>query len=195
MNTVSTSLILTSIIWVADILTGGKKSLTKYLLYFLVVLGVSYSFKAHSEAIDIDDNPILTCRYMDSYDDSIDPNDDVWIRWMMHGKHGRKLYFMASDIVWYMPQTEDTELAKSAFLTAMAGIVPQSICTRLLAMTLTYLTQYGLDSMDKYKTVNNYLSRSQYHFEMYDFYEKVMEMDQVKAYIVNHVHVDEEDLD
>jgi len=185
MNYIENSLILTSIVYIADVFTNSrKKSLNTYIIIFMLFLGIIYAFKANADEMKAWDKECLLRQYLEEYDDSIDPDECTWIKWMMHGLHGKKLYKMAESIVWYMPNTEDSEMAKSAFITAMSGIPNASVTGKICTMTLTYLTQYGLDAMEKYKLVNNYLHRAEYHLTMHEFYEQVMDQEQCKGYIL-----------
>ena len=169
-----------------DIFHEGKTHLIKYVTILLLVMGVLYTMKANA------DEPIYYSKDYEEYDDSIDPEDDMWIKWMMHGVHGKELFWRAQCITWYMPITDDTTMARNAFVTAMAGLPSYDINSKICSMVLAYLTQYGLDAMEKYKVVNNYLNRARYHFEMYDFYEYIMENEGPKSYRVEHWHVDED---
>src|SRR6185436_7000407 len=104
MNYIENSLILTSIVYIADVFTNSrKKSLNTYIIIFMLFLGIIYAFKANADEMKAWDKECLLRQYLEEYDDSIDPDECTWIKWMMHGLHGKKLYKMAESIVWYMP--------------------------------------------------------------------------------------------
>lgn len=195
MNPVANSVVLTSVLVIIDICSERKRTFSKYLLIFMLFLGITYTFKANAEEYVNDPlrYDLLFRQYVEEYEDEIDPDECMFEKWRLHGIHGKKLYKRAQCIVWYLPNTDDSELAKSAFITAMSGIPNASVTGKICTMTLTYLTQYGLDCMEKYKLVNNYLHRAEYHFEMHEFYEQVMDQALPKGYVVIHKHVDEDE--
>jgi len=89
------------------------------------------------------------------------------------------------DIYWCLPDYDDLEKTKLCFTTAMSGLAPGDPKIKMAVMFLTFMTQCGLDVIDRYQEVMYNANRAQYHYDMYVFYVETLEnLKKPKRYVI-----------
>ena len=91
-----------------------------------------------------------------------------------HEKEGIKCYEKAKSMCWYLPQQSDKEMAEGCFITAMSMIAGSSPTSKVVAATITGLTQAGIAMMDEWNSIQHHLYWANYHFELCDFYSNLI---------------------
>ena len=91
-----------------------------------------------------------------------------------HMFHAKRTYEDAKEKCWYLPRVNDRDKARYCFTTAIATVGSTSPTGRLVAAVTTFLVQYGLDSMDEWDYIQEKLHWSEYHFDMCDHYQNLI---------------------
>ncbi len=183
------SFILSSTIYVYDILNDSKQHVTRYIIIFLLMMGTLYCTRCN--AGEISD---YQCMINPGDEDFVPADLPLYSKYMKHRLYMEKYYYYAQERTWYLPDYTDKEKASLCFSSAVALAVPPNSISKIIAIALGLFTKYGLDCIDGYHEINHYLCRAKYHADMQEFYwEIIMKSGMSKAYVVIHTHVDEED--
>ena len=73
-----------------------------------------------------------------------------------------------------LPNLTDRQNARYCFTASIAGITPLPPQSKLIAIILATLAEYGVDCVNEWYYINEKLYWSQYHYEMAEFYEEVL---------------------
>jgi hypothetical protein len=98
-----------------------------------------------------------------------------WEReYKFHEKQGMKCYEVAKSRCWYLPKPSDKEMAEGCFITAMSMVAGSDPRSKIVAATITSLTQMGIAMMDEWNLIQHNLYWANYHFELCDFYANLL---------------------
>lgn len=92
-----------------------------------------------------------------------------------HKSNAERTFRDAKNKCWYLPDIDDRDKAKYCFNTGMAAVFAGDPYSKAIAAVASLLLQYGLDCMDEWEYIQNKLHWSQYHYEMMEFYQDVLE--------------------
>lgn len=87
-----------------------------------------------------------------------------------HKSNAERTFNDAKEKCWYLPNISDREKARyclSNIGALLSNSTPQS---KIIAIIVTTLMQYGIDCCDEWNFINNKLYWSQYHYEMMEFH-------------------------
>jgi hypothetical protein len=91
-----------------------------------------------------------------------------------HDANGKRTYADAKNKCWFLPEVSDRDKARWCFSTFVAGIAAGTPMSKVVAMILNALANYGLNCIDEWEYIQNKLHWSEYHFEMKEWYENVL---------------------
>lgn len=179
MGLVINCLMLTGLVVLAPIITRDKKAkLFVYIMLFWAFLLLFVCF-SNLDGKEIKNNGSLS--FSEQFKEispkaflTQDQREFCISEISRHEWNGRKFLKDAEERCWMFPDTSSRDKAKYCFSAAMAAAVPGTPMTRIIAGLLVLFGQYGLDCMDEIEAIEKDLMRSQYHFEMKEFFEVVL---------------------
>ncbi|PJD97306.1 MAG: hypothetical protein CK425_04095 [Parachlamydia sp.] len=92
-----------------------------------------------------------------------------------HTNMGQSIYEYTKKKIWWLPKTSDREKARYCYTTAFATVVPGTPQSKIRAAILAFFLQYGLDCMDEWDEISEKFYWMEYHFEMAEFYQDVLD--------------------
>jgi hypothetical protein len=107
---------------------------------------------------------------------SLSPEDKIYYQKKLafHLENGQRCFNDAQNICWWIPSYTDAEKAKICFTTVMSTVTAGTLVSKVVAAISALLLQVGCDCMDSWNELQNKLHWSQYHFEMYEFYDELL---------------------
>lgn len=183
---------VTSIIFIADMITDTKKKFYTYVIIFLLIAGIGFTFskgfaaevefleKVHFSSTNFVRNAQIEIEVLKesfaSPNFALDINQRLYYQQLIehHRIEGDKAYIESKEKCWWLPNLTDREKARYCYTTALAGIATGTPGSKIVVMTITLLGQYGLDCIDEWHKIKTLLHSSQYHYEMMEFYQNVL---------------------
>jgi hypothetical protein len=92
-----------------------------------------------------------------------------------HHFHAVRTFEDAKEKCWYLPRSSDREKARYCFTSVMSTIGASTKKGKLLNALITMLIHYGLDVMDEWDYINDKLYWCQYHYEMCEHYQILLQ--------------------
>lgn len=149
-----------------------SKQKPNYLVIGLIAIVylLGYSMIAHSDEFI----PRYSCKVLEyTYDNSVENyqwfEDTVW----GHLIDAEECMSEAKEISILLPCTNDKERASYCFKVLMAGFTPGSPQIKLMAMGLTFLTEYVPACASEWQRVVYLIEKAHYHTEMAIFYNNL----------------------
>jgi hypothetical protein len=173
------SLIITGVIFITNLIFKTKLNLSHYLILFLSIMGLSYFLSSKCEASD-QFAPSYYDVYYDCYNFNINAeltaqDRAYYVSKINEHEHNAKAHYeIARNKCWWLPDLSDRNKAKYCFTSVMSTVGANSYMSKLICSLITMLTQYGLDCIDEWNTINTNLLWSQYNYKMKEFYENVL---------------------
>jgi len=168
------SLITTSAIMVVDITFSSLRAFWRYFVYFLMSLATLWALSDKAQAIEI--APGVFAFDLNKYEGTLSPNERARYVDAINYNEQQAIacYDQAKIKCWWLPDLSDRNRAQycfNSFMATLAASTPMSKCIHAL---ISMLTNYGLDCLYEWNNINQLLLRSQYHYEMKEFYETVL---------------------
>lgn len=91
-----------------------------------------------------------------------------------HKSNGIRTFNDAKDRCWYLPKLSHREKARYCFTNIGAVLSNSTPQSKIVATVVITLIQYGLDCTDEWNYIKNKLYWSQYHFEMMEFHQELI---------------------
>jgi len=159
-----------------------KQALKKYWHYYLAALlfalGLYYHGRGHAY-----ENP-HTISYIENYYRfhalKLEDCKTYTQKVEFHKENGERCYFDAKQKCWYLPKLKDRRNADYCFSNAGALLYPSDPRSKLIAVIINTLVQYGIDCCDEWEYINNKLYWAQYHHELAEFYQDLISNGHVK---------------
>lgn len=197
--------LLTGAMFIGDIVANSKRGFLYYFYLFIVFFGIIFLFsnKIHAEELGYsydgkksfsklqgsflpdakkEIEMLRIFKAQGGFQFALSKKDRKFYQEKVkfHKENGEKAYRDAKKKCWWLPDTSDRDKAKYCFTTAISLIAPNNPKSKLMGAILTLLLQYGLDCMDEWNYIQNKLHLSEYHFEMMEFYQEVLQQDKKK---------------
>ena len=90
-----------------------------------------------------------------------------------HKENGDRCLEEVKDRCWWLPNMTQRKNAQYCLTNAGALCYPGSSKSKMIAVLINSLVQYGLDCCDEWAFIDNKLYWAQYHYEMYEFYKGI----------------------
>lgn len=91
-----------------------------------------------------------------------------------HENEGKKHYYEAQRLCWYIPDLTQKETSLFCFSTVAGAAVPGLPMSRIVAATIVALTNYGVHCVSCWHDINEHLKQAQYHFEMAEWHGEAL---------------------
>ena len=91
-----------------------------------------------------------------------------------HQNEGIKAYEFAHEKCWWLPRIRDRAMARSCFTTAITTATSGTPQSKIMNAITNLLITYGLSVLDEWDDINYNLMEAEYHFEMMEFYNDVL---------------------
>lgn len=89
-------------------------------------------------------------------------------------ENGERCYADAKERCWWLPYIPERDKARYCFTTFGVLACPGEPRSKIIIAVVTALIQYGLDCSDEWHYINNKLYWSQYHFELMEFHQNLI---------------------
>jgi hypothetical protein len=185
-----------------DIIGNDKRKYYYYILMFILMSLGNYLF---SSTVEASERVLEECEYeWDFENEAISsiifhiPNSKIEIKHLKaalnsikalsqediklyqdkvkyHTNMGKTLYEYTKRKVWWLPSVSNKEKARYCYTTAIATLGAGSPYSKIVAVTLSLLLQYGLDCIDEWDEISEKFYWMKYHFEMAEFYQDVLD--------------------
>ncbi len=91
-----------------------------------------------------------------------------------HKENAERCYEEAKNKCWWLPNVTNQKNARYCLTNAGAMVAFGDPKSKLMAVIVNTLVQYGLDCCDEWEYINNKLYWAEYHYEMMEFFERVI---------------------
>ncbi len=91
-----------------------------------------------------------------------------------HQNQGIFAFERAHEKFWWLPRISDRAMARSCFTTTMTTVTASTPQSKIMAALVNIMVTYGLSVMDEWDYINYNLIDAEYHFEMMEFYNDVL---------------------
>lgn len=95
-------------------------------------------------------------------------------KYQFHKENAERCYEDAKDRCWWLPNLTDRQNARYCLTNAGALLAFGDPRSKLIAVVINTLVQYGLDCCDEWDYINHKLYWAQYHYEMMEFYQGML---------------------
>ncbi len=172
-----------------------KKIFKQYWIYFLsfifLILGLFYYSKAygfeyyayeHEGKAYVFEHP-LAIQHMHTYLNhhmthyrvlAYDECKTSAQKVQFHKENGERCYKDAKERCWWLANISDRDKARYCFTTFGILAAPGEPRSKSIIAVISALIQYGLDCSDEWHYINTKLYWSQYHFEMMEFHQDLI---------------------
>lgn len=140
------------------------------LAIILLCLGLFFTCRGHASSLDFDNEFLV----QEGDEDYVNLSLPIERRCAKHFSWAQRHYDKSKRISWYLPDYNDRDKAETCFVLAAGSLVPGDPWTKIVTLTITYMTKYGLDCMANFHEMNHYMYRAKYHVEMYEFYLEIL---------------------
>lgn len=93
---------------------------------------------------------------------------------IFHRENAERCYRDAEKRCWYIPDITARRNADYCLSNAGALCYPGTPQSKLIAVMINTMVQYGLDCCEEWHHINNKLYWAQYHYEMMEFYQDLI---------------------
>ena len=143
----------------------NQRKISYSIAAILFIIGLFYAIRGHANEYDCFD-----------YEAALSPSDARYYRDKKnhHQNEGIKSYERAHEKCWWLPRIRDRTMARSCFTTALTTATAGTPQSKIMAAITNLLITYGLSVMDEWDDINYNLMDAEYHFEMMEFYNDVL---------------------
>lgn len=142
-----------------------QRKISYFIAAILFIIGLFYAIRGHtSEYRFYDRYTTLTFSQAKIYRDKKNFHQNAAIAALEK----------AHEKFWWLPRLSDRTMARSCFATAMTTATASTPQSKLMAAIINTMITYGLAAMDEWDYINYNLVDAQYHFEMMEFYNDVL---------------------
>jgi hypothetical protein len=145
------------------------------LAALLLALGLFLLSKAHAyeNYYALKDIQSYHCR-MRVIDNRVE-HEDCLIKWQFHLENAERCYKDAHEACWWWPNLSERKKIQYCLTNAAVMAAPKtSAKSKIITAIITTLTQFGLDVQEEWSYINTKLYWAQYHYEMAEFYENML---------------------
>jgi len=93
-----------------------------------------------------------------------------------HKENAERCYEDAKDRCWWLPNINERKSARYCLTNAGALLAFGDPKSKLMAVILNTLVQYGLDCCDEWEYINTKFYWAQYHYEMMEMYDCIIKV-------------------
>lgn len=139
-----------------------------YLAFILFVLGIFFVSRGHSLENPHAIKHIQIHLHKALLYENCKTNKQ---KYLFHKENGDRCLEDAKNRCWYLPNLTDRDNARYCWSNAAALLYPGTPVSKVVAVIITTLTQYGIDCNGEWDYIHTKLYWSQYHYEMMEFYK------------------------
>jgi hypothetical protein len=158
------AMIYTCIVVTSRIIFKESHSLFRYVLLFLIFYLGFFVIRGHADLPFETIRMTLTQDQIEMYIEKIE----------YHEEQAQINMLSAENEVWFLPTCDDKEKAEYCFTTLIASIAAGTPQSKIAAACIAFLAKYGLSCMEQWHTIQTYLHKAKFHYEMKEFYEEVL---------------------
>jgi len=91
-----------------------------------------------------------------------------------HQDQAIKALERAQEKFWWLPRVSDRAMARSCYTSVLTTVTASTPQSKIMAAIVNLMVTYGLSAMDEWDYINYNLADAQHHFEMFEFYNDVL---------------------
>lgn len=152
--------------FIANLIFRNKHPWISYILAFILVLLSSiffglgaYEFKFTPVEMKLSKDDRVTYRELRDY----------------HLDNAQNCEAQARLCCTFLPDVPDRDKATYCFEILVSTLLPTQPMSKIMAACATFLIKYGFECMQEWHKIQKYLHEAKYHYEMYEFYQDVLD--------------------
>ncbi len=170
------AIITTASAFLATLICRTEHRPLRYIFVFILALLASYALNCNAMEIEDIDAKIHSF-HMQEFNAAI-PLElrQVYVEKCEYHKQQGALYLKyAEDLSLFWGDETDRQKANYCFKVLLAMIVPATPMSKIIAGAIAFISDYGLDVLDRWHLIRTHLMTAEYHFKMLEFYQEVLE--------------------
>lgn len=92
-----------------------------------------------------------------------------------HQKQANMCLDKAREICWYLPNMTDQRKADYCWAAAGAAATPGGPQSKMVGVIIITMINYGLDCMNEWRELHEFLHSAQHHYELAEWYEHLLQ--------------------
>lgn len=162
----TSGLILVFAIFMTNLIMKKKHKFSEYLLVFILGILASFIFVSKAESFEL--CPIV-CQLDE---EQIDEYERLALK---HRRLGDQATRDAEKLICLIPDLTDEQKSMMCFRIFVAGVAFGTPYSKIVTMFMTFMTEYMILVKDEWNKIQTFLHTAQYHYELQEFYEDVVE--------------------
>lgn len=169
-------LTMMTVIFLANLVTRNKHKLADYVLVFIIGFLISYVQigKCHAyQGIDFNSAKFELQDYRAALDEEQIDHFEMLAK--KNREMGNLCVFTAKKMIWFLPDLTDEQMSNMCLATFSVGLAPTTPWSKIIRMFIAVSVQYVGHCKNEWNHIQNLLHTAEYHFELAEFYDDVVE--------------------